>query len=156
MEVWALDIHFNTDGDFGWWLAPIAMTYNANDQFYRLSVVREVKSDVEKRQVTAEFTWILKQLIANLNTDKNYVFDYVDEMLNDSLDEDWKEDFCHELSGNYDGSYVRFHICTSKDKMSFKVNCTREEYEKIQEKYGDFFGITSNKIVEKLLEEDLK
>lgn len=156
MEVWALDIHFNTDGDFGWRLAPIAMTYNANDQIYRLSVVREVKSDVEKRQVTAEFTWILKQLIANLNTDKNYVFDYVDEMLNDSLDEDWKEDFCHELSGNYDGSYVRFHICTSKDKMSFKVNCTREEYEKIQEKYGDFFGITSNKIVEKLLEEDLK
>lgn len=156
MEVWALDIHFNTDGDFGWRLAPIAMTYNANDQFYRLSVVREVKSDVEKRQVTAEFTWILKQLIANLNTDKNYVFDYVDEMLNDSLDEDWKEDFCHELSGNYDGSYIRFHICTSKDKMSFKVNCTREEYEKIQEKYGDFFSITSNKIVEKLLEEDLK
>lgn len=156
MEVWVLDIHFNTDGDFGWRLAPIAMTYNANDQFYRLSVVREVKSDVEKRQVTAEFTWILKQLIANLNTDKNYVFDYVDEMLNDSLDEDWKEDFCHELSGNYDGSYVRFHICTPKDKMSFKVNCTREEYEKIQEKYGDFFCITSNKIVEKLLEEDLK
>lgn len=93
MEVWALDIHFNTDGDFGWRLAPIAMTYNANDQFYRLSVVREVKSDVEKRQVTAEFTWILKQLIANLHTDKNYVFDYVDEMLNDSLDEEWKKIF---------------------------------------------------------------
>lgn len=93
MEVWALDIHFNTDGDFGWRLAPIAMTYNANDQFYRLSVVREVKSDVEKRQVIAEFNWILEQLIANLHTDKNYVFDYVDEMLNDSLDEEWKEDF---------------------------------------------------------------
>ena len=156
MEVWALDIHFNTDGDFGWRLAPVAMTYSANDQFYRLSVLREVKNDVEKRQVTAEFTWILEQLIANLHTDKNYVFDYVDEMLNDSLDEKWKEDFCHELSGNYDGSYVQFHIHTSKDKMSFEVNCTREEYEKIQEKYGDFFSITSNKIVEKLLEEDLK
>ena len=93
-------------------------------------MLREVKNDVEKRQAIAEFTWILEQLIANLNTDKNYVFDYVDEMLNDSLDEGWKEDFCHELSGNYDGSYVQFHIHTSKDKMSFKVNCTREEYEK--------------------------
>lgn len=156
MEIWTLDIHFNTDGDFGWQLAPVAMTYSANDQFYRLSVLREIKNDVEKRQAIAEFTWILEQLIANLHTDKNYVFDYVDEMLNDSLDEEWKEDFCHELSGNYDGSYVQFHIRTSKDKMSFKVNCTREEYEKIQEKYGDFFSITSNKIVEKLLEEDLK
>lgn len=156
MEIWKLDIHFNTDGDFGWKLAPVAMTYNANDQFYNLSVVREVENDAQKCQVAAEFTWILKQLIANLHTNENYVFGYVDEMLNDSLDEEWKEDFCHELSGNYDGSYVRFHICTSKDKMSFKVNCTREEYEKIQEKYGDFFSITSNKIVEKLLEEDLK
>ncbi len=156
MEVWALDIHFNTDGDFGWRLAPVAMTYNANNQFYRLSVVREVKNDVEKRQATAEFTWILEQLIKNLYTTREYVSDYVDKMLNDSLDEKWKEDFCHELSGNYDGSYVQFHIHTSKDKMSFKVNCTREEYEKIQEKYGDFFSITSNKIVEKLLEEDLK
>lgn len=151
MEVWALDIHFNTDGDFGWQLAPIAMTYNANDQFYRLSVVREVKSDVEKRQVTAEFTWILKQLIANLHTDKNYVFDYVDEMLNDSLDEEWKKDFCHELSGNYDGSYVQFRIHTSKDKMSFKVNCTREEYEKIQKKYGDCLGIDGRQVVKELL-----
>ena len=62
MEVWALDIHFNTDGDFGWRLAPVAMTYNANNQFYRLSVVREVKNDVEKRQVIAEFNWILEQL----------------------------------------------------------------------------------------------
>ena len=153
MEVWALDIHFNTDGDFGWRLAPVAMTYNANDQFYRLNVVREVKSDVEKRQ---EFNWILEQLIKNLYTTREYVSDYVEEMLNDSLDEEWKEDFYHELSGNYDGSYVQFRIHTSKDKMSFKVNCTREEYEKIQEKYGDFFGITSNKIVEKLLEKDLK
>ena len=151
MEVWALDIHFNTDGDFGWRLAPFAMTYNANDQFYRLSVVREVKSDVEKRQVTAEFTWILKQLIANLHTDKNYVFDYVDEMLNDSLDEEWKKDFCHELSGNYDGSYVQFRIHTSKDKMSFKVNCTREEYEKIQKKYGDCLGIDGRQVVKELL-----
>ena len=152
MEVWALDIHFNTNGDFGWRLAPVAMTYNANNQFYRLSVVREVKNDVEKRQATAEFTWILEQLIKNLYTTREYVSDYVEEMLNDSLDEEWKEDFYHELSSNYDGSYVQFRICTSKDKMSFKVNCTREEYEKIQEKYGDFFGITSNKIVEKLLE----
>ena len=151
MEVWALDIHFNADGDVGWRLAPIAMTYNANDQFYRLSVVREVKSDVEKRQVTAEFTWILKQLIANLHTDKNYVFDYVDEMLNDSLDEEWKKDFCHELSGNYDGSYVQFRIHTSKDKMSFKVNCTREEYEKIQKKYGDCLGIDGRQVVKELL-----
>lgn len=151
MEVWALDIHFNTDGDFGWRLAPIAMTYNANDQFYRLSVVREVKSDVEKRQVTAEFTWILKQLIANLHTDKNNVFDYVDEMLNDSLDEEWKKDFCHKLSGNYDGSYVQFQIHTSKDKMSFKVNCTREEYEKIQKKYGDCLGIDGRQVVKELL-----
>lgn len=151
MEIWTLDIHFNTDGDFGWQLAPVAMTYNANDQFYKLSVLREVKNDVEKRQVTAEFTWILEQLIANLHTDKNYVFDYVDEMLNDSLDEEWKEDFCHELSGNYDGSYVQFHIHTSKDKMSFKVNCTREEYEKIQKKYGDCFGIDGEQVVKELL-----
>ncbi len=151
MEIWTLDIHFNTDGDFGWQLAPVAMTYNANDQFYKLSVLREVKNDVEKRQVTAEFTWILEQLIANLHTDKNYVFDYVDEMLNDSLDEEWKEDFCHELSGNYDGSYVQFHIHTSKDKMSFKVNCTREEYEKIQKKYGDCFGIDGGQVVKELL-----
>lgn len=156
MEIWALDIHFNTDGDFGWRLAPVAMTYNANNQFYRLSVVREVKNDVEKHQATAEFTWILEQLIKNLYTTREYVSDYVEEMLNDSLDEEWKEDFYHKLSDNYDGSYVQFHIRTSKDKMSFKVNCTREEYEKIQEKYGDFFSITSNKIVEKLLEEDLK
>ena len=108
MEVWALDIHFNTDGDFGWRLAPVAMTYNANNQFYRLSVVREVKNDVEKRQVIAEFNWILEQLIKNLYTTREYVSDYVEEMLNDSLGEEWKEDFYHELSGNYDGSYVQF------------------------------------------------
>lgn len=151
MEVWALDIHFNTDGDFGLRLAPVAMTYNANNQFYRLSVVREVKNDVEKRQATAEFTWILEQLIKNLYTTREYVSDYVEEMLNDSLDEGWKEDFCHELSGNYDGSYVQFHIHTSKDKMSFKVNCTREEYEKIQKKYGDCLGIDGRQVVKELL-----
>lgn len=151
MEIWTLDIHFNTDGDFGWQLAPVAMTYSANDQFYRLNVLREVKNDVEKRQAIAEFNWILEQLIANLNTDKNYVFDYVDEMLNNSLDEGWKGDFCHELSGNYDGSYVQFHIHTSKDKMSFKVNCTREEYEKIQKKYGDCLGIDGRQVVKELL-----
>lgn len=151
MEVWALDIHFNTDGDFGWRLAPVAMTYNANNQFYRLSVVREVKNDVEKRQATAEFTWILEQLIKNLYTTKEYVSDYVEEMLNDSLDEEWKEDFYHELSGNYDGSYVQFSIHTSKDKMSFKVNCTREEYEKIQKKYGDCLGIDGRQVVKELL-----
>ena len=99
----------------------------------------------------AEFNWILEQLIANLHTDKNYVFDYVDEMLNDSLDEEWKEDFCHELSGNYDGSYVQFRIHTSKDKMSFKVNCTREEYEKIQKKYGNCLGIDESQVVKELL-----
>ena len=151
MEIWTLDIHFNTDGDFGWRLAPVAMTYNANDQFYNLSVFREVKNDVEKRQVTAEFTWILEQLIANLHTNKDYVSDYVEEMLNDSLDEEWKEDFYHELSGNYDGSYVQFRIHTSKDKMSFKVNCTREEYEKIQKKYGNCFGIDGGQVVKELL-----
>lgn len=154
MEVWALDIHFNTDGDFGWKLAPVAMTYNANDQFYKLSVVREVKNDAEKCQVIAEFNWILEQLIKNLHISRDYVSDYVEEMLEDSLGEEWKEDFYHELSGNYNGSYIQFRIHTPKDKMSFKVNCTREEYEKIQEKYGDFFGITSNKIVERLLKED--
>lgn len=153
MDIWKLDIHFNTDGDFGWKLAPVAMTYNANDQFYNLSVVREVENDAQKCQVTAEFTWILKQLIANLHTNENYVFGYVDEMLNDSLDEEWKEDFCHELSGNYDGSYVRFHIYTSKDKMSFKVNCTREEYEKIQKKYGDCLGIDGRQVVKELLKD---
>ena len=151
MEVWALDIHFNTDGDFGWRLAPVAMTYNANNQFYRLSVVREVKSDTEKRQVIAEFDWILDQLIKNLYTTREYVSDYVEEMLNDSLDEEWKEDFYHELSGNYDGSYVQFRIHTSKDKMSFKVNCTREEYEKIQKKYGDCLGIDGRQVVKELL-----
>lgn len=151
MEVWALDIHFNTNGDFGWRLAPIAMTYNANDQFYRLSVVREVKNDVEKRQVIAEFNWILEQLIKNLYTTREYVSDYVEEMLNDSLGEEWKEDFYHELSGNYDGSYVQFRIHTSKDKMSFKVNCTREEYEKIQKKYGDCLGIDGRQVVKELL-----
>ena len=31
MEIWTLDIHFNTDGDFGWQLAPIYITYNSND-----------------------------------------------------------------------------------------------------------------------------
>lgn len=151
MEVWALDIHFNTDGDFGWRLAPVAMTYNANNQFYRLSVVREVKNDVEKRQVIAEFNWILEQLIKNLYTTREYVSDYVEEMLNDSLGEEWKEDFYHELSCNYDGSYVQFRIHTSKDKMSFKVNCTREEYEKIQKKYGDCFGIDGSQVVKELL-----
>ena len=151
MEVWALDIHFNTDGDFGWRLAPVAMTYNANNQFYRLSVVREVKNDVEKRQVIAEFNWILEQLIKNLYTTREYVSDYVEEMLNDSLGEEWKEDFYHELSGNYDGSYVQFRIHTSKDKMSFKVNCTREEYEKIQKKYGDCLGIDGRQVVKELL-----
>lgn len=151
MEVWALDIHFNTDGDFGWRLAPVAMTYNANNQFYRLSVVREVKNDVEKRQVIAEFNWILEQLIKNLYTTREYVSDYVEEMLNDSLDEEWKEDFYHELSGNYDGSYVQSRIHTSKDKMSFKINCTREEYEKIQKKYGDCLGIDGRQVVKELL-----
>lgn len=151
MEVWALDIHFNTDGDFGWRLAPVAMTYNANNQFYRLSVVREIKNDVEKRQATAEFTWILEQLIKNLYTTKECVSDYVEEMLNDSLDEEWKEDFYHKLSGNYDGSYVQFRIHTSKDKMSFKVNCTREEYEKIQKKYGDCLGIDGRQVIKELL-----
>lgn len=151
MEVWALDIHFNTDGDFGWRLAPVAMTYNANNQFYRLSVVREVKNDVEKRQVIAEFNWILEQLIKNLYTTREYVSDYVEEMLNDSLGEERKEDFYHELSGNYDGSYVQFRIHTSKDKMSFKVNCTREEYEKIQKKYGDCLGIDGRQVVKELL-----
>lgn len=151
MEVWALDIHFNTDGDFGWRLAPVAMTYNANNQFYRLSVVREVKSDAEKRQVIAEFNWILEQLIKNLYTTREYVSDYVEEMLNDSLGEEWKEDFYHKLSGNYDGSYVQFRIYTSKDKMSFKVNCTREEYEKIQKKYGDCLGIDGRQVVKELL-----
>lgn len=151
MEVWALDIHFNTDGDFGWRLAPVAMTYNANNQFYRLSVVREVKNDVEKRQVIAEFNWILEQLIKNLYTTREYVSDYVEEMLNDSLDEEWKEDSYHELSGNYDGSYVQFRIHTSKDKMSFKINCTREEYEKIQKKYGDCLGIDGRQVVKELL-----
>lgn len=151
MEVWALDIHFNTDGDFGWRLAPVAMTYNANNQFYRLSVVREVKNDAEKRQVIAEFNWILEQLIKNLYTTREYVSDYVEEMLNDSLGEELKEDFYHELSGNYDGSYVQFRIHTSKDKMSFKVNCTREEYEKIQKKYGDCLGIDGMQVVKELL-----
>ena len=151
MEVWALDIHFNTDGDFGWRLAPVAMTYNANNQFYRLSVVREVKNDVEKRQVIAEFNWILEQLIKNLYTTREYVSDYVEEMLNDSLDEEWKEDFYHELSVNYEGSYVQFRIHTSKDKMSFKINCTREEYEKIQKKYGDCLGIDGRQVVKELL-----
>lgn len=151
MEVWALDIHFNTDGDFGWRLAPVAMTYNANNQFYRLSVVREVKNDVEKRQVIAEFNWILEQLIKNLYTTREYVSDYVEEILDDSLDEEWKEDFYHELSGNYDGSYVQFRIHTSKDKMSFKINCTREEYEKIQKKYGDCLGIDGRQVVKELL-----
>lgn len=151
MEVWALDIHFNTDGDFGWKIAPVAMTYNSNNQFYKLSVVREVKNDVEKRQVTAEFNWILEQLIKNLYTTREYVSEYVEEMLDDSLGEEWKEDFYHELSGNYDGSYIQFHIHTPKDKMSFKVECTREEYEKIEYKYGDFFGVRSEKVVKKLL-----
>lgn len=72
-------------------------------------------------------------------------------VLNDSLDEEWKKDFCHELSGNYDGSYVQFRIHTSKDKMSFKVNCTREEYEKIQKKYGDCLGIDGRQVVKELL-----
>lgn len=151
MEVWALDIHFNTDGDFGWKIAPVAMTYNANNQFYKLSVVREVKNDAEKRQVTAEFNWILEQLIKNLYTTREYVSEYVEEMLDDSLGEEWKEDFYHELSGNYDGSYIQFRIHTPKDKMSFKVECTREEYEKIEYKYGDFFGVRSEKVVKKLL-----
>ena len=117
-----------------------------------MTVNREVKNVVEKRCVSEEFSRILEQLIDNIYTNRDYVADYVKEMLDDSLGEEWKEDFYHELSGNYDGSYIQFRIHTSKDKMSFKVGCVREEYEKIQEKYGDFFGINSEKIVKKLLE----
>ena len=151
MEIWALDIHFNTDGDFGWRLAPVELTRNANNQSYNLTINREVKNDIDKRRVSEGFSRIVEQLIDNLYTTKDYVADYVKEMLDDSLGEEWKEDFYHELSGNYDGSYIQFRIHTPKDKMSFKVECTREEYEKIKYKYGDFFGVRSEKVVKKLL-----
>ena len=151
MDIWALDIHFNTDGDFAWRLAPIDMTYSANHQTYNLSLVREVKNDVEKHCVSEEFSRILEQLIDNIYTSRDYVADYVKEMLTDSLGEEWKDNFYHELSGNYDGSYIQFRIHTPKDKMSFKVDCTREEYEKIQKKYGDCFGIDERQVVKELL-----
>lgn len=156
MDILSLDIYFYTDGDFGWNLAPIEMIYNSDHQVYNLHIVREVKNGTQKKQVVDEFSWILKQLADNVYSSRDSVLDYVKGMLKDSITSGWEESFCYELSGDYDGSYIRFNIYTPKDKVRFQVNCTREELEKISEKYGNFFDIDSQRIVDKLLEEDLK
>lgn len=154
MDILSLDIYFYTDGDFAWDLAPIKMVYNEDHQCYNLHIVREAKNEAGKKQVTDEFSRILKQLADNVYSSRDWVLDYVKEMLDDSIADGWEENFCHELSGNYEGSYIRFNIHTPKDKLHFQVSCTREELEKIKEKYGNFFDMDSQKIVDKLLEED--
>lgn len=156
MDILSLDIYFYTDGDFGWNLAPVEMIYNSDHQLYNLHIVREAKNDVAKKRVIDEFSMILKQLADNVYSSRDWVLDYVKEMLNDSIADGWEEGFYHELSGNYEGSYIRFNIYTPKDKMHFQVNCTREELERINEKYGNFFDMDSQRIVDKLLEEDKK
>ena len=154
MDILSLDIYFYTDGDFGWKLAPIEMVYNSDHQLYNLHIVREAKNEAAKRRVIDEFSLILKQLVDNVYSSKDRVLNYVKATLNESIAAGWEENFCHELSGNYDGSYIKYNIYTPKDKLHFQVNCTREELEKIQERYGNFFDMDSQRIVDKLLEED--
>ena len=153
MDILSLDICFYTDGDFAWNLAPIEMTYNSNHQCYDLHIVREAKNEVEKKRVIDEFSRILEQLTDNVYSSRDWVLDYVKEILNKPIVSGWKKSFCYELSGNYEGSYIKFNVYTPKDKVHFQVSCTREELEKINERYGNFFDMDSQRIVEKLLED---
>ena len=121
------------------------------DRFTCYGGYRGMLQDLALRR---DYIGVLSTLVTSssyINWTDSTVVEWMMEMLNDSLDEEWKEDFYHELSGNYDGSYVQFRIHTSKDKMSFKINCTREEYEKIQKKYGDCLGIDGRQVVKELL-----
>lgn len=154
MDILSLDIYFYTDGDFAWNLAPVEMIYNSKHQCYNLHITREARNEAEKTRVLDEFSRILKQLADNVYSSRDWVLNYVKGALNDSIASGWEESFCHELGGNYEGSYIKYNIYTPKDKLHFQVNCTREELEKINEKYSNFFDMDSQRIVDKLLEED--
>lgn len=150
MDIWELDISFYTDGDFGWDFAPIDMRCDHYRESYSLHIYREIKENQTESSVKDEFYSILNFLIDNIHG-KDYAVEYVKNAIYDAFCDVGERNYHKELSGNYDGSYIDFKIHSPKDKRIFKIECTADELEKIQDKY---LG-NCHEMVNKLLE-DLK
>lgn len=148
MDIWELDISFYTDGDFGWNFAPIDMKCDHYRESYSLHVYREINENQTEACVKDEFYSILDFLIDNVHG-KDYAVKYVKDSIYDAFCDVGECNYHKELSGNYDGSHIDFKIHSPKDKRTFKIECTADELEKIQDRYlGD-----CHEMVKKLLED---
>lgn len=148
VDIWELDISFYSDGDFGWDFAPIDMRCDHYRESYSLHIYREIPNEQSELWVRNQFSSILNFLINNIHG-RDSATEYVKDVLMKALRDNWDHNFDHKLFGNYDRSHIIFKIHSPKDKRIFKIECTADELEKIQDRYlGD-----CHEMVNKLLED---
>ena len=148
--VYTLDLHINTDGDFGFSYGPIGMTYD--DDYLTYDFTRTYR---DKEKAINDIIGIIDILKNSIHTSREWIkyawLEHCDIFIDRILNE--KNNYIYEvMGGNQEGTFFLFK--ESCHTINFNLSFSDEEYAMIQNSENNVDYMMIKEAILKLYEEE--